>query len=292
MKLAIIGEKLIHEYIYAGHINGFSTTAMAVEAGWMADIHIGRSGAPLDAAVEIVAIASPDGERAASVARACLIPNVYDRIAAVKPDAVDGVMILEDQGAKHRELAMPFLSHGKFVFIDKPVATAISDLQAMESTAQQTGARLCGGSALRYSQTVVQMHQMMSAQKPGSVAISGPGYWFNYACHQVEVLEALFGLTDVRVRAVGSESSGGVVLQWNDGMIATLTYGAAHEPLFRVRAQYTDRCEEWTIADAKEYYLGLSQMIVGVATGRSAPPAPEHRADIVRVLQEVGAQLT
>ena len=291
VRLGVIGETLIHAFIYPGHINGFSTPEMNSFGGWMNDMHAGRSGDPLDPDVHITAIASTDGERAERIAAACRIDAVHPRISDLDPDSVDGVLILEDDGVRHPELALPFLRAGKFVFIDKPAAVSVAAARTLEAAARRHGARLMGGSALRHSPRVAAARHALTVQRPGSVAVSGPGHWFNYACHTVEVLETVFGLGGVEVCAVGKEARGAALLRWPDGMTASIAFGGAHQPWFILRAEYGDRTESWVIDDAREYYLGLSQAIVDVAAGRAAPPSTATFVGIARVLEQGGALL-
>lgn len=291
IRLCVIGETLIHAFIYPGHINGFSAQEMSAFGGWMNDMHAERSGGPLDPDVRITAIASPDKERATRIAAACRIDTVHHRIADLDPASVDGVLILEDDGAKHPELALPFLQHGKFVFLDKPMAVSVADAKTLEAAARQHGGRLMGGSALRYSPRVVAVREAFAAERPGSVAISGPGRWFNYACHTVEVLETVFGLADVELCALGREERGAALLRWPDGMTASVSFGGGHQPLFILRAEYRDRTEAWVIDDARQYYLGLSQAVVDVAAGRAAPPPASSFVEIARILEQGGAML-
>ncbi len=292
IRLDDIGDPLIHAFVYPGHINGFSAQEMSAFGGWMNDMHADRSGDPLDPEIRITVIASPDKERATRIAAACRIDTVYDRIADLDPASVDGVLILEDDGTKHPTLALPFLEQGKFVFLDKPVAVSADDASTLASAARRHGARLTGGSALRYSPRVAAAREACAAERPGSVTISGPGRWFNYACHTVEVLEALFGLSGVELCAIGKEERGAALLRWPDGMTASVSFGGGHQPLFILRAEYRDRTETWVIDDARQYYLGLSQTIVSVAAGRADPPPADSFVEIARVLEQGGALLS
>ncbi len=260
-RLAVIGHQLTHKFIYPGHINGFDVDKMRQFGGWMADMHRGRDGSPLNRDVRVVAIASSDAS-AGEIAEACFIDHVYKTVEELPPDSVDGVLILENDGAKHLQLARPFLERGKFVYCDKPVATTVSDLEEMQRLAMQNDAIWMGGSALRYSPKLQAATRFIAQKRPTGLTIVGPGTWYDYACHTVEALQVLFGNTIVSVQPVGNLSAGAVAIQWQDGALATLLFGRGYEPLFRIHAFFMDEMKEWIIDDAYDYYLSLSKVLV------------------------------
>lgn len=288
-RLGLIGDTLVHKFIYPGHINGYDVTLMEQLGGWMADMHRGGSGAPLHAGMRIVAIASPDRE-AGAIAKVCGIDEIYDSVAGLDPDSVEGVLILEQDGGKHLEMARPFLERGQFVYIDKPIALTMADLSAMETLARAHGATVMMGSALRYSPTLQAAATYVADKRPSALTIVGPGTWYDYACHTVEALVVLRGPALVTQRQLGTAEAGTVLLEWEDGLIATVMFGRHFQPLFRVQALFPDESREWLIDDAVAYYRGLVQAMFARALGGMGgmvDPWVDARA-ITRILQDVG----
>lgn len=286
-KLAIIGDTLVHKFIYPGHLNGFDPALMRELGGWMADMHAGSDGAALSHEVGVVAIASSD-KSAQDIARACRIERCLPDAQALLPTDVDGVLILEQDGGKHLSLAAPYLAQGKFVYIDKPIALSVADLQEMQRLAARGGARVMAGSALRYSPKLKEAARYMKDKRPSGVTIVGPGTWYDYACHTVEALVVLLGPGIVRHVQLGTEEAGTVLLEWEDGLIASVLFGRHYEPLFRIHAYFADEMLSWTIDDARAYYRNLAEAIASSVTGCVAPdPWPDAFA-ITRVLEAVG----
>lgn len=292
INLAVVGETLIHKFIYPGHLNGFSPADMNALGGWMADMHKGRDGAPLDPDVRVTVIASPDQESAAAIAKACLIERVLPSVEALSPDAVDGVIILENDGNKHLPFARPFLEAGKFVYMDKPVAERIADVEEMRRLAERSGATVMGGSALRYSGVVAEAKAYMEQKAPTSVSIVGPGSWYEYACHPVETLEAIFGSRVRRVRGLGDLNRGAVAVEWESGLAAAVLFGQGHQPQFTIHAHFKDETKEWIVNDARAYYLGLSIAIARAAKGEKAHDDWADMMAVTRILEEGGRSLT
>jgi len=287
VRLALIGETLIHKFIYPGHLNGFDRKLMIEQGGWMADMHDSGDGLPYDEAVRIVAIASPDPS-ARAIAATCGVEHYFTAVEQLPPDLVDGVLILENDGAKHLDMALPYLRRGQFVYIDKPVALSLSDVVKMQQAALESGATVLAGSALRYSPKVQEAAAYMRTKRPSGVVIVGPGTWYDYACHTVETLVALFGPDVVRHQQLGTAEAGQVILEWADGMLATVLFGAHFQPLFRIQAYFSDEAREWVIDDARAYYSGLSHAIVRAVKGEEKPQPWEDALAITRILEDVG----
>ncbi|MCY0876971.1 MAG: Gfo/Idh/MocA family oxidoreductase [Firmicutes bacterium] len=287
-RLALIGDTLVHKFIYPGHLQGFDPVLMRQLGGWMADMHADHDGTPMSPDVCLVAVASRDPS-AADIARACRIERVLPDARDLSPDEVDGVLILEQDGAKHLALAAPYLAQGKFVYIDKPIALSVTDLAEMQKMALTTGARVMAGSALRYSPKLQEAAAYIKSKRPTGVTIVGPGTWYDYACHTVEALVVMLGPDIVRHTQLGSREAGTVLLEWADGLTACVLFGRRYEPLFRIHTYFTDEMKAWTIDDAAAYYRGLAQALVGAISGDQPAIAWEDAWAITRVIEEVGA---
>src|SRR5690606_11432015 len=106
--------------------------------------------------------------------------------------AVDGVLIVDDTdgGAKHAELARPFLEAGMPVFVDKPMTTDYRDAVELFDLAERHNAPLMSSSALRYP---VELDQdaIAALGKLSTIVSVGPEEWFYYGVHAVEVTGAV-----------------------------------------------------------------------------------------------------
>ncbi len=284
-QLALIGDTLIHRLIYPAFINGFDQALMDKYGGWMKDMHAGSDGSPLDPEIRITAIVSKD-PAAKEVAAVCGIPHIYTSASELDVDTLDGALVLEDDGTKHLAMAEPFLTRGKFVYIDKPVAASTADTARMIEMATQSGASFFGGSALRYSPKAKIIKDALSERRPQYLTISGPGHWLNYACHNVELLDYIHGVKGAHVVAAGSEERGAVLVSCSDGLICSIHFGAGHPPMFRVNAQFEDGSVEWFIDDAIGYYRGLANEMVRMIRTGNAGDSATHMLDVTSVLEQ------
>ncbi len=102
-------------------------------------------------------------------------------------EAVDAAMVLTVNWDDHPELAKPFLDAGMPVFIDKPIAGRLSDVQAIREAAD--GARLFGGSAIPHHPELAALE---AGQRRRTFAI-GYNDPFYYGVHLTDTLRWLAG---------------------------------------------------------------------------------------------------
>ncbi len=290
-RLAVVGVEIIHKFIYPGYLNGFDPDLMERYGGWMASLFRGKDPHPMDTEVRVTAIASPDRQSRDQIACTTHIDTVAEYVRDLPLDDLDGALIMEGQGWRHLELARPFLERGQFVYFDKPVVESHADWKAVRALIDTQGGRVLGGSALRYSPLAAAMLTELQARPPVSVVVTGPGPWYTYACHTVELLEMIFGPRVETARGIGSDAQGLAVMEWSEGQRGIVQWGS-YRGEFRVDAY--DREENghrsWIINDAQDYYKNLARAIVDGALGRRHADLEAIEA-IVRVLDEVGRSL-
>ncbi|QQE80537.1 Gfo/Idh/MocA family protein [Alicyclobacillus sp. SO9] len=289
MNLAMIGEDLIHSYIYPGRINGFYRNLLEQYGGWMADMHPKHDSNALDSRVQISVIVSTDTELASKIAETCKIETVVTQMTPDMVDELDGAIIMERDGNLHLEMARPFIEQGKFVYIDKPVAQTLRDIVELEAIAKAHNAPVLGGSAVRYSQRMKAARE--HSQNAVSVHIAGPGPWFEYGSHMVEALVILMGWDIVETTVLGTETSGAATLQWADGRCGVIQYGKGYPPGFTIQLFGEGEMFQTNLDDAVAYYEGVSNQIVAVATGEASASDWLELRSITKVMEEVGSKI-
>lgn len=163
---------------------------------------------------------------------------------------VDAVLVCDRDGARHRSQAEPLLAAGIDVFVDKPFATTVADATALVDAAQRSGAVLCTGSALRYTDAVQRAARKARVSPPTSVVVTGPadpssefsGLHF-YGVHHAEILLEILGNPPVDDPALVSASHDGshVVLTDLAGASVTLVFMAPErQGSFRAMVAYGD----------------------------------------------------
>lgn len=289
-KLAVVGVDITHKFIYPALINGFDPALMERDGEWMADLFRGKPTAPLDPSVRVTAIASPDQAARDRIARVTDIPTVVDRVQDL-PSDVDGVLVMEREGWRHLPLARPFLERGQFVYFDKPVTESRESWQMVRALAESRGATVMGGTALRYSSQVRAMLEALGRRPALSLTATGPGPWYDYACHTVEVLVMAYGTDVAAVEVVGEDRAGLAVLRWRSGAAATVQWGGYRgEFRFDAYDREEDGHRRFLVTDAWDYYYHLAQAIVSGAVGEYHQDL-DQMGTVIAILDRVGSRL-
>lgn len=140
----------------------------------------------------VVALSGGPSPRNKALAGTGGIDRIVDEPAELL-GLVDAVVITDRHGGLHRAHALPFLSAGLPVFVDKPLACTVADAQAIIDAAVAHDAPLTSSSALRW----VPDTDALAAALDGpahAVVTSGPadpgsehGGVFFYGIHPVDV---------------------------------------------------------------------------------------------------------
>jgi predicted dehydrogenase len=139
---------------------------------------------------------------------------------------VDAALLVSRHGTLHREQALPFLTRGLPVFIDKPLACSVGDAKAIIKSARQSGARILSASALRWQpDTDCVAAKMVTLGKTISVTATGTFYpdspyggSFFYGIHAAE-LAVQFAGGEIEDSVVERAGPDGVVVRCRAGMI-------------------------------------------------------------------------
>ncbi|WFB36756.1 Gfo/Idh/MocA family oxidoreductase [Kiritimatiellota bacterium B12222] len=142
--------------------------------------------------------------------------------------SVDIAFIHDCNWDRHLELAAPFIEAGTPVFIDKPVVGNLAECRKLEALVKG-GAKILGGSSLRYAIEVGELRELLADSKEQVIAMLGTCGVdrFNYGIHIVEALHAIMGPGAKSVSYSGVTSTGNTdieqyVVTWESG--AKVTY--------------------------------------------------------------------
>ncbi len=188
-----------HPYSWSAIFNGYDKEAMArcPYAGipvYLDASHRDELRVPNAAVTHIWTDAI---EEARDVAVASLIPNVAEQPEAVIGE-VDAVIISTDDGTDHVRRARPFVEAGLPVFVDKPLATTVSDLRQFAQW-KRDGHRILSSSGMRYSPEIEQFGSDKWLWITGSTC----KLWSRYAIHILEPLFKVLGPGFTEVSAIG-----------------------------------------------------------------------------------------
>lgn len=197
LRLAMLGmiEGNGHPYSWSAIINGYDPEAMAGCPYPVIPKYLGAQ--PLESVripeAKVTHIWTDNPADAVAVAKASLIPNVVSRPEDVIGE-VDGVFISTDDGFDHARRAKPFVEAGLPVFIDKPMATSLEELQTFVAW-EKAGGRILSSSSLRYAPELVDKF-LPTIESLGALRwISGISVkdWEKYGIHMLEPLYRIVG---------------------------------------------------------------------------------------------------
>lgn len=209
---------------------------------------------------------------AAAFAQEHAISNACDTLEAMIP-LVDAVFIHSCNWDRHIARARPFMEAGKAVFIDKPIAGNMRDLEQVRRWAA-SGAKIIGGSALRFCPRVREWQDMQIAKPDWIYAIAGCGVdEFNYGIHAYAMLAALGGPGIASVRHLGAASlQQQYELQWEDGRRGAVSAGPANAYLPFYATVATQERVDYIQSDNQLLYEALLGAILPYFADEAANP--------------------
>jgi len=273
-----------HPYSWSAIVNGYDPEAMA-KCPYAGIPHY--LGAQPFASVsvpgaQVTQIWTDNPAEAPLVAAASLIPHVATRPQDVI-GTVDAVLIAVDDGFDHVRRARPFVEAGLPVFVDKPLATSIEDLQTFIDW-KKAGARILSSSGLRYSPELDPV--LADPASFGEIRwISGvtTKAWDNYGIHMVEPAFRILGPGFVSVRLDGRPGLEVAHLVHRSGAQVTIPTIYDGGPGFGlVQICGTAKSVAFRLADT---YTAFRRQIVGfIDYVRGAAPDPYPFAETVEMM--------
>jgi predicted dehydrogenase len=230
IRLAMLGmiEGNGHPYSWSAIINGYDPAEMAKCPYAAIPAYLGRQ--PLDSmgipGARVTHLWTDNPAEAEPVARASLIENI-----AAKPEdvigQVDAVIISTDDGDNHVTRARPFVEAGLPVFVDKPMATNLPDLQQFVRWHRE-GRVILSTSGMRYAPEMRQAEAMLpDLGELRWITSFTCKTWERYGIHALEAIYPLLGTGFVSARTM--YQAGSDVVHLTHGSGAQVTLGAIHD---------------------------------------------------------------
>lgn len=255
--------------------------------------------AGVSTAPPVVAVVSRQGAAAflaGVVAHADEVTTDFDRV--LRDPAVTAV-ILTTRHDTHADQAVAALRAGKHVWVEKPLALRLADLDAVAQAARASGRMLLVGFNRRFAPMAQALRTALSARaEAGRITITvnagrlDPDHWtldprigggriVGEACHFVDLVRFLVGATIVAVdctrRDTDGQDGGAFDLQFANGWRGTIDYRTdlpAHHPKERIEVSGRDfdaEIDNW----ARLTTRGLGGLRHGAFWNRS--PRKGHR---------------
>lgn len=222
---------------------------------------------------------------AAAGAAGCRVVDSVERLCG----EVDAAMVLDDgdRGAVHAGHAEPLLRAGLPTFVDKPLMPGLAPAERLVELAREHGAPLMSASSARYAPGLDPFRE--HGEDPwSSLYVSGPGEWWFYGVHLVEIAVAVLGPGFGRV--TGQADDGGTVarLRHRSGASVLIELTAAGAEGFAVAGRSADRLRSASLVPPfTSWYERLVEDFLTMAGSRAEPIDLDETLAVMRVLDAV-----
>jgi predicted dehydrogenase len=215
------------------------------------------------------------------------------QIEAIEPDLrklagqVDAVLVIDDTGggASHGRLARPFIDAGLPTFIDKPMTTDYAEAVALFDIAARIGAPLMSCSALRFAAEVEVARAQLAAIGPlSSVVVTGPGDWFYYGVHAVELLGTIVGTGASSLVRHAFPQRDVVVIDYGPGPTAVVQTLRDAAYCFQVVAYGEKGHRVIDVSDHHAFYRNTMAAVLEMAGTGVAPVRPDQTLEVLAIL--------
>lgn len=190
----------------------------------------------------------------------------------------------------HIRCAMPFIRRGKPVFIDKPIAGNLKDLQRVEQLVAE-GAVILGASSARYAYEVQEFLAIPEEERGEIVQVFGTAGVdeFNYGVHIAECIGGILGTGAREVRYLGRGEADGkysesYYVQFDGASAIFNTFTGAWQP-FVLTIMTTKTTYQFKI-DSSRLYAALIEQICNYMEGK-----PHILADMGSLAESIRVML-
>lgn len=198
---------------------------------------------------------------------------------------VDGVLIIDDTGGgeTHVDLARPFLEAGIPMFIDKPMTTNYADAVALFDLAEQHNAPLMSSSALRFP-VEYDKAAIEACGTPSSILTIGPGEWFYYGVHAVELLGTVTNDRPVSVHRYALEEKDVALVEYESGLVAVVQTLRDAGYLFHCSVFGDKGHTSFDVNDSMGFYTNEMREFVRMVETKRSPLRREQTLDVMAIL--------
>jgi predicted dehydrogenase len=148
------------------------------------------------------------------------VRDQYDVAICTTPEEVaaecDALLLLGMDGRTHAELFERVAPAGRPVFVNKPLATSLADVERIFRAGAKHNVPWFSASALRYATEWTQRSERIAVSCPLWFEPANAG-WFWYGVHGVELMCHLMGHGIVGVRVTVTARAEILTARWRDG---------------------------------------------------------------------------
>lgn len=269
IRIGLVGVNTSHADAFARIFNGTADEAPRLDSG------------------KVVSIWGDDPERIATLTENHRIETTVSDPAAMI-GAIDAVLVVDDTGggALHAELARPFLETGLPVFVDKPMTTSYADAIALFDIAEAHDAPLLSCSALRFAMEMEAAADELAAVGTLSSIVSvGPGDWFYYGVHAVELLGVVAGTGASWVHRHALPDKDITVIGYENGPAAVVETLRDAAYVFHLTAFGAEGFTSVHVEDAMGFYTNTMSAFATMAETGVAPLRRDQTLEVIAILE-------
>lgn len=191
IKLGVIGlsDGNGHPYSWSAIFNGYSQVQME-QCGFPVIPRYLKQQTWPDARIKnahVSCIWTQDKSISIKIANTVYIDRICNSLEEMAQE-VDAVLLARDDYEKHYFYALPFLNKGIPIYIDKPLATSVSNAKKILSKQLWNG-QIFSCSALRYDRDI-NIKNWLDTQKVTKIIAKTPKSWEKYSIHCIDAIVA------------------------------------------------------------------------------------------------------
>lgn len=202
--------------------------------------------------------------------------------------SIDAALVIDDTdgGGMHATLARPFIEAGVPVYIDKPMTTDYEVAVALFDLAERHGTPIMSCSALRFA---VELEAARADLKRigtlSSIISVGPGDWYYYGVHAVEMLGVVAGIGATWVYRHALEDRDVTVIHYDNGPSAVVETLRDAAYVFHLTAYGADGWTSVEVADFSGFYTNTMREVVRMVETGTSPLGREQTLEVLAILE-------
>lgn len=289
LRLGVLGlsEGNGHPYSWSAIINGYDSAAMADCPFPAIPAYLAGRAFPRDQLTDaqVTHVWTQTPALSAHIARAARIPHVVTELSGMVRE-IDALLLARDDAEHHRELGESFLRAGQHVYIDKPPALSVTELDELFAVAARPE-QIFSCSALRFAEELRLTDSDKARLGPlRRIVGTTPKSWERYAAHLLDPVISFVQPGPVEDSELLTEGSAvRLQVRWASGLIGE--FEATGRPDGDIALLYVG--EQVSIrkvfVDSFSAFRGaLQHFIAGVREDRSAT-GYGHLRELVSLLE-------
>jgi hypothetical protein len=291
LKLGVIGmsEGNGHPYSWSAIFNGFNESYMKDCPFPVIPQYLAKQKFPEDSLGhlgEVTHVWCQEKKMAEHIAAsaniATVVTNMEDMIGSI-----DALLLARDDAENHYEMALPFLTAGIPVFIDKPFAISVPEAEKMWAS-QQKPNQIFSCSSLRYAKELLLTNE--ERESIGEIKLVEGSIMKKWETYGIHVLEPVVAQMPNRgklleVKSIGNSYEKQVLVQWENVSGYFKTTGNTPSPLeikfFGTKGNITK-----TFSDSFNAFKNSLAEFINVVHHPEMNIPKEETLELVRILEK------